>query len=64
MSVITQTLRVRGGSTPRWRGCIVTAAVVATLGAGFASGALSAPEVGAVDAARPLVQVGLVQDRP
>ena len=63
MSVSTQTLRVRGGSTARWRGWIATAAMVGTLGTGFAVGRLSAPDA-AMYTARPPVQVGFVQDRP
>lgn len=64
MNVSTQTLKVRGSSTARWRGWTVAVAVVATLGTGLAAGRLSAPDAAAVDAARPLVQVGLAQDRP
>jgi hypothetical protein len=64
MSVITQTLRVRGDSSARWRSWTVTAAVVATLGTALAAGRLSAPDATAVGAARPPVEVRLAQDRP
>jgi hypothetical protein len=64
MSVSTQALRVRGGSTARWRSWMVTAAVVGTLSTGFAVGRLSAPDAAAVRAPRPLVHAALVQDRP
>ena len=64
MSVITQTLRVRGDSSAWWRSWTVTAAVVATLGTALAAARLSAPDAAAVGAARPLVHVGVAHDRP